>query len=140
MPLMAAFSLSVISGAKAMKTLTVISLLALTLGAAAMDVNDSDTYYGDSWDNIMAKVHGTCTRLTCPPGTRVKVDAVPGDTGIAETWDRQVVELLELVGMKFVVMGTDGHSSSAWVLAPGGIAYSIQWMFLKKVAEKKPKG
>ncbi len=37
MPLMAALSLSVISGAKAMKTLTVISLLALTLGAAERD-------------------------------------------------------------------------------------------------------
>lgn len=122
-----------------MKTLTVLSLLALTLVAAAMDVNDSDTYYGDSWDNTMAEIHGTCTRITCPPGTRVRVEVVPGDTGIAETWDRKVVDLLNLVGMKFVVMGTDGHSSSAWVLGPGQIAYSIQWMFLKKSSEKKRK-
>lgn len=123
-----------------MNSLSVLSLLALTMVSAGMDANDSETYYGDSWDNTMAKIHGTCTRVTCPPGTRVEVDVVPGDTGIAETWDRKVVELLNLVGVTFVVMGTDGHSSSSWVLAPGGVAYSIQWMFLKKVADKKTQG
>lgn len=114
--------------------------LAMLLTTAGKGASADEIYYGDSWDSTMAGIHGTCTRTTCPPGTRVKVDAVPGDTGIAETWDRDVVDLLKLKGMNFVVMSTDGHSSSAWVLAPGGIAYSIQWMFLKKVAEKKPKG
>lgn len=86
-------------------------------------------------DNAMAKVHGTCTSETCPPGTVVINDAVPGDTGIARTPDGKIYDLLSLKGIEFTVLeksGAENHKAEAMVTTGNGSVYLIQWLFLKK--------
>lgn len=89
----------------------------------------------DSTDAIMAEIHGTCTRHTCPPGTTVKVDASKDDTSTANSPDGKSYDLLNFKKVKFTVLVNDAEKeggSDAKVSAPGGAVYFIQWIFLKK--------
>lgn len=89
----------------------------------------------DSTDAVMAEIHGTCTRHTCPPGTAVQVDASKDDTSTAIAPDGKSYNLLNFKKVKFTVLVNDAGKegkSDAKVSAPGGAIYFIQWIFLKK--------
>ncbi|VTP12702.1 hypothetical protein PUATCC27989T_00514 [Phytobacter ursingii] len=86
-------------------------------------------------DDAMAKVHGTCTSETCPPGTSVAIDATPGDTGEALDMNGNSYDLLHLKKLPFTVIedgDADQHVREAKVITNGDAVYYIQWMFLKK--------
>ncbi|PRD13967.1 hypothetical protein CQW29_18350 [Pantoea coffeiphila] len=90
--------------------------------------------FSDPTDAMMAEKYGTCTRYTCPPGTTVKVDVTEDDTDIATTSEGGVYDLLNLKGMKLLIVKEhETQSANAIVQAPGGQEYFIQWIFLKKI-------
>lgn len=102
----------------------IIPLLLMACGAQAKTM-----------DEIMAEVHGTCTPVTCPPGTSVTIDATPGDTGEALDMNGNSYDLLHLKKLPFTVIedgDADQHVREAKVITNGDAVYYIQWMFLKK--------
>lgn len=114
-----------------MKRLFAIFGLLVTFGAFA--ASDEDIAASDQNDATYAKLYGSCTRQTCPPGATVIVTAKKGDSGIATTADGQNYDLLGLRKIKFIVINDDPqYLSLVNVKAPGGAIYSIQRMFLKR--------
>lgn len=91
------------------------------------------SFADDGMDSIMSKVRGTCTRLSCPPGTLVIVDAKPGDTGNAMAPDGTNYDLLNLRNTELTIIDNDAEKPvDAKVKTKSGAIYFIQWMFLKK--------
>lgn len=85
-------------------------------------------------DSIYAKLYGSCTKDSCPPGSFVAVTAKEGDTSTAMSDSGEGYDLLELKKIKFTVLtGDTDRPSIARLQAPGGAIYYIQWIFLKKV-------
>lgn len=88
----------------------------------------------DAGDENFAQLYGTCTRQTCPPGSAVKVVAEKNDTSTAIDADGNSYDLLRLRKIKFIVVDNDkNHSALVNVRAPGGMVYSIQRVFLKRL-------
>lgn len=90
-------------------------------------------YTDDQNDEVMQRVYGTCTKQSCPPGTKVFVDAKEGDSGSAVTADGRDYDLLQLRGRPFVILDDPTSSQpDAKVRDSNGSIYYIQRMFLKK--------
>ncbi|MBU9823198.1 hypothetical protein J1782_25230 [Rahnella sp. BCC 1045] len=84
-------------------------------------------------DEVYAKINGTCTAQTCPPGSLVQVVATPSDTGDAQGSDGEIYPLLSLTGIKLRVVRQDEKCSVCAVTSvAGGMSYSIDRAFLKR--------
>jgi len=108
-------------------------ILGLLVACSSFAASEDDIAASDQNDATYAKLYGSCTRQTCPPGSTVIVTAKEGDSGIATTQDGQNYDLLGLRKIKFIVVANDSqYLSLVNVKAPGGTVYSIQRMFLKR--------
>lgn len=104
--------------------IVIVALVALFSLCASAD---------DRVDSMMSKIHGTCTSLSCPPGTLVSVDAKPGDTGNAIAPDGTNYDLLNLRNTELTIIDNDAEKPvDAKVKTKSGAIYFIQWMFLKR--------
>lgn len=111
----------------------ILALAMMAVSAGVLADQQSSAYTDEKNDEVMAKVYGTCTKATCPPGTKVVVDAKEGDSGTAISSSGGSYDLLQLKDREFVIIdNTSQTQPDAKVRDKNGSVYYIQRMFLKK--------